>query len=589
MRKSAWPFWGVTVILLATLAAFAPAVQANFLNLDDYRYLTAVRPFDAARITYIFTHYFEGYHPLTLVSLGLTFRLAGFDPWMHHAVNILLHLVNTVLVYLLATRLLRDRVAATVTCAVFGLHPIHVEAVAWVTSRKDLLYACFYLAGLLSYISAVTHGGRARHARTILCFLLACLSKGMAVSFPLALLAVDVALQRPITWRTLVLEKLPYWAGALGLGWLSIRAQQASGYVPNLADAGNGLTRASRALACLWLYAAHFFQVPAITAFHPFPAAAELRRESMGGGALLLCGVAFVAWARRRRPPAAFACMFFFAGIVLVLQVIPVADFIVADRYAYVSSIGLCALVGLGVARLCLVPRRRAIALGLAAAYSLTLALGTHAYAHAWRNSDSLWSHVLARHPDAVFPLNMRGCARNDLGRYADAIADFDRAAALNPAYVRTYLNRGFAREKLGDQDGALADYERVCRLDPANALGHNNRGLALLHAGQRQAAHAAFDEAIRLAPHNPQAHLFFGNRAETCLAEGDAPGAIADATAAIARFPRHFRAYLTRAVAHWTLGETTAAAADLSQARAIDPYDPQVAALGQAWGLELR
>ncbi|MDA0577016.1 MAG: tetratricopeptide repeat protein [Verrucomicrobia bacterium] len=598
MRNSRWPFWALFGILLTTLAAYAPVFSAAFLNLDDYRYLTAVRPFDAARIVYIFTHFFEGYHPLTLVSLGLTFRLADFNPWLHHAVNVLLHLTNTALVYALVRRLLQppapppgsaspaphsvehessSLVAAALAAAIFGLHPIHMEAVAWVTSRKDVLYTLFYLIGLLAYLAH-------RKWRAFAWMLLAVLSKGMAVSFPLALIALDIIRRRPINARTLILEKLPFWMLAAIFGLISIRAQQASGYVPDLSGATDIASRVGLALGALWLYVSHLIDLNALAAFHPYPAAPLARVYAFAGAACLLVASLTAIRLRRAHPALVGALGIFLAGIVLVLQLVPVADFIIADRYAYLASLGFCLGLSLLAVRVGTVPRLRLIATCAIGAYLIALGCVTHTYASAWRDSDTLWTHALARHPSAVFPLNMRGCARNDLGRYADAIADFDAAAALAPAYPRTYLNRGYARDKLGHTAAALSDYTHFCQLAPADPLGHNNRGLALRQLGNPQEALAAFSEAIRLSPNHPVAHLFFANRAESHLANGNTAEAIADATAAITRFPRAFRAYLTRAEAHMRNRNRAAADADLAQAAAIDPHDPRPNALRATW-----
>ena len=615
MQPSRREFWCLTTILLTTLAAYAPVFSAAFLNLDDYRYLTAVRPFDAARLAWIFTHFFEGYHPLTLATLGLTFRIAEFNPWPHHAINLLLHLANTTLVYRLTRRLLPsvpgaggprrssdlpNFLAPLLTAAIFALHPIHVEAVAWVTSRKDVLYAFFYLLALLSYLSqspTVPQSYGPKVLRSYFFFLLAVLSKGMAVSFPLALIALDVAQRRPLTSRTVLLEKLPYWLTALFFGWLSIRAQQASGYVTDLSATGDLLSRASLALAALWLYVAHFFQLDAITAFHPYPPPASLHTYACAGAALLLASLAIAAATFRRRPAIAFCILFFLATTVLILQIVPVANFIVADRYAYISSIGFCMALALLITRAASTPqggarrpaepsplRLRTLALAAAAAYLLTLGLATHAYATSWRDSESLWTHVLARHPTAVFPLNMRGCARNDLGHYTAAIADFDAAASADPTYPRTFLNRGFAHDKLGNSTNALADYDTLLVLDPRNALGHNNRGLIFLRQGKAAEAEREFDAAITSGPGSPSLHLFFANRAEARLAQKNWNGAKADATDALTLFPHAFPAYLTRAEANWRLGNTTAAEADLTSAKSIDPTNPRPDELRARW-----
>ncbi len=570
-------------VLLATAAAFAPVLQADFLNLDDYRYLTAVRPFNGQTIAHIFTHFFEGYHPLTLVSLGLTYAWAGFDPWTHHALNLVLHVVNTWLVYVLVATIWGRRGMACLAAAIFGLHPAHVEAVAWVTARKDVLYACFYLWAMIVYVGYARAGGRWRYAGCLVLFLLAVLSKGMAVSFPLAAVAIDYVLGRPLRARRVWIEKLPFLVLSVIFGLVSIRAQQASGYVPALDAVGTVAGRVALALQAVALYAWHLVNPLALAAFHPYPPPAEGRAWAVVGAVLSAGGAAAVVVGWRRARTAVFALLFVALSLVTVLQLVPVADFVVADRYLYLAVLGVAvALSALLTGET--VRRRRTWGAALAVALLLTLGWASHAYASAWRTSVSVWSHTLVRHPGAAFVLNMRGGAYSDGGRYAEAVGDFDAAVAANPTYPRTYLNRGYVRDKLGDARGALEDYGRAIALAPRDALAYNNRARILLRQGDAAAALQDAEQALALAPGHPAVHLFLGNRAGAKLALRDWAGAEADASAAIARLPTHYVAHLTRAAARWQLGNQAGAEADVTRAEAIDPGDPAAAALRATW-----
>jgi tetratricopeptide (TPR) repeat protein len=580
-KAAAWPVWA---ILGVTLLAYAPALSGTFLNLDDYCYLTAVRPFTLQKAWYIFTHFFEGYHPLSLLSLGFLFRLAEFNPWPQHALNVALHLANTALVYRLLVRVQSDRRIAWMACAVFGLHPIHVEAVAWITSRKDVLYAFFYLLGLCRYVDYARAGNRRGLATVFVLFVLAVLSKGMAVSFPLAMLAVDYAVARPLAERRVWLEKAPFLATAAFFGWVSIRAQQASGYTPELEGVAGIASRSALALQAVAMYVWHALDLSRITAFHPYPDAGSARFLTWLGAAAVggLVAAVVLAWRRNRAP--GFAALLYASALVLVLQWVPVSAFVVADRYQYVSSVGFCLAAGLLFAGAGRTHWQRAAARAVFALYLLVCGWAVFRYAEAWRNSLTLWTHVLSRYPTAYFPLNMRGLARHENGRSAEALRDFDEAARCHPREARTYLNRGFVRDKLGDVEGALADYETYVSLKPGDPLGYNNRGLLHLRAGRHAPAAEDFSTAIRLAPRHEAAHLFFGNRAEARLAAGDLRGAVEDSSAALARFPRHYRACLTRAEARWRLGQKLAAEADVEQALRIDPHDPAAHALRTRW-----
>ena len=566
--------WTVFAILLATLAVYLPAFQNSFVNLDDYTYITSTAPLSWANTKEIFTRYFEGYHPLSMLSLGLTYHFFEFNPWVYHCTNVLLHLANTMLVFWFIYRLTDRRIAAAVTALLFGIHPVHVEAVAWVTSRKDVLYSFFYLLALVQYLRYLRSERLRDYAAAFLLGVLSVMSKGMAASLPLSLLAIDLLRGRRLHAARTIAEKVPFLALSVLFGTISIRAQQSSGYVPAGERFGVSAERVWFACRAFTLYLRNLAVPFKVTAFHPAPPADASSLGYILPVTILALLLIYCSWKLR---PVAFGGLFFVANIVLVLQLVPVSDFIIADRYNYLSSIGILFLVGL-------VPewaesrgaKLRWSGRGIVVAVSLLLAILTFNQCKVWRNSKTLWSDVLAHYPDSLFALNMRGCANSSLGDHQAALTDFNRAVTISPLYARSYVNRGYARHQSGNLGGAESDYTQAIALRPDDALAHNNRGLVRYGLGDYHAALADYTAAMGLGSDPRMLRLFRSNRAMVHLRLDDPGAALADSDHVLQENPDHYRALLTRARARLVLGDHTGALRDVNKAIAVAPAEEE-------------
>jgi tetratricopeptide (TPR) repeat protein len=565
----------MATVLVVTVVAYAPVLDAGFLNLDDYRYVTVVRPFGMAAIGNVLTRPCEGYQPLSLISLGLTTEVFGFNPWPHHAFSLLLHLANVLLVFLLVRRLAASDRIGLFAAACFALLPAHVEAVAWIASRKDVLYAFFYLLGLLAYLRYRERPTAGRYAAVGACLVLSSLSKGMAVAFPLSLLAVDLLVRPAASVRRLVVEKAPFFAVAALFGWLSVGAQQASGYAGREISLAGIVGRAGLAGQAFLAYAGHMVNPDALAAFHPAPTGDGWACGAPFGAGLLAAWASAAVWAWRRSRLPAFGWIFFAVNLVFVLQFVPVAEFLVADRYLYVAAVGAAVAFAVLVDRAMAQRGLVRIAPLSAAAVLAALAVTSWAFAREWSDSLAVWSRVLARHPDSVFALNLRAGAWLERGAPGKALADLDCAVAREPGYARTYLNRGVARERGGDGSGAMSDYDAFVSLQPLDPQGYNNRALLLMKRGGWAPAVTNLTVSVLLGTGHPLQHVFLANRAEARLRGGDIAGAVDDAEAAVRLHPRHYRAFLVLAEAALKTRDPERAEACLRAAEALDPADP--------------
>ncbi|MBA4377621.1 MAG: hypothetical protein C0395_03050 [Gemmatimonas sp.] len=500
--------WILAAVVLAAVAVHLRVLGNGFVNFDDVFYITRnplIAALSPANLRSWFAgFYFGNYQPLTLLSLALDHRLAGPDPRVFHAVNLLLHAGNTLLVFHLVRLLFareRGPWLAAATAALFAVHPLLVESVAWAAQRKDVLYALFYLGSLVAYVAHAQRppgGSRRLHAASVLLFVLSLLSKAMAVSLVGAILAVDLYLRR-LPWRpgreggetsrptraAYLREKLPFLLLALAAGVTAILAQRSAAFLgaPAL---HTPLQRAAIAGYGFAHYAAKLVLPLGLSAYHPYPA--------MGGGVPpgFLPHLAFVAAAAagfvlalRRHPAAAFATLFYLVNILPVLQWLPVGDFIVAERFAYLASIGVFLLMALGLRSLA--GRRRRLRAPLTAAflaYLVLLGVLTDRRCGVWRDSVTLWNDVLDRYPDTPLALNNRGLAWAERGDRAAALADLDRALRLDPRYADALGNRGVVKGERGDYDGAIADFDEALRLAPAFAAARAGRADALFRRG---------------------------------------------------------------------------------------------------------
>jgi hypothetical protein len=347
--KQVWIWIGIA--LACTLIAYLPAFHAGFVNWDDDDYV--VKNFlirDLSNLKALITTPVQGnYHPLTMISLAINYAISELDPSSYHLFNIVLHLLNVLLVFRLVFQLSKENTLIAFTCALlFGVHPMHVESVAWVSERKDVVFTFFFLLGLMSYLkysdansNNEKSGASSRYYVLSLLFLVLSLSaKPAAVVFPVLLLCFDFLRGRKFALK-LIIEKIPYFILALVFGLLTMQAQKTIG-----ATGIEGFySFGSRMFFGFYGYMMYFVKLIApfdLAAFIPYPAVnqslpiAYLISPLFFLLTLVLC---IRTWKKYREITFAFA--FYLVNLILVLQFIPVGSAIIADRYTYVPYIGI--------------------------------------------------------------------------------------------------------------------------------------------------------------------------------------------------------------------------------------------------------
>ena len=537
----------VLAILAVTFVVYLPCLDNDFSDWDDNFYVTENPNLANPDFIRDVTKPAVGnWHPLTMWSLALNYRFAGLDPAPYHWLNLLLHLANTALVFLFVWRLSQRRFwTAAVTSLFFGIHPMHVESVAWVAERKDVLYAFFMLLGLIAYVSHVERPNLLKLGATLVAFVLSAASKPAAVVFPLVLVAIDLFRGRglkPSVW----LEKAPFFLVSLGVGLLTLQAQQGAGAISTV---WNPFQKLLFGVYGLTMYVAKLFLPIGLSAIYPYPSPVTGPGPEfyvVFGVTLLLIPIA-VLLARRERA-VAFGLTFYLINIALVLQFFSLGGATMADRYTYVSYIGLLFALAWwldepATRRALGVPIRPVIATVFLLLLPLSL-VQTWKRCDVWQNAETLWNDTIAKYPGQIADayINRGYYYYKHAGRYEAALADFNQALTLNSSTAPIWMNRGLALAALGQDDSALVSFDRAIAIRPEWGDAVNNRGAVKLRRGEFAAAAADFSRAIEL---NPRQRDAFTNRASAFVSLGEYERSIADSRQAIALEPRNATNYL--------------------------------------------
>ena len=619
------------LLSLVTLAVYWPVREHEFVDFDDRLYLVS-SPHVSSGLTLdgavwaLRSGYASNWHPLTWLSHMLDCQLYGLNPSGHHQTNLLFHLANTLLLFLVLKRMTQARWRSALVAALFAWHPLHVESVAWVAERKDLLCAFFWLLTMAAYARYVAHPRLCRYSLTLACFALGLMAKPMIVTLPFVLLLLDywplkrLALppflggeSRPgdaaateshakLSIGALVKEKVPFFLLAAAASTVTFLVQRETGAVAST-ETYPVTVRLANALISYWRYLGKMIWPDNLAVFYPHP-------MNWPPGLVLLAALGLVAVtalafrAARHQPYFVVGWLWFLGTLVPVIGLVQVGAQAMADRYTYLPLIGLFVMIAWGAAEFTAHWRWRKIALPLLAGVALCACLVlTYTQVWHWRNTVTLFTHtaqVTTNNYPAQLNWGLGLEKRNDLRGAAE---HYREALRMKPGLVKAVHNlaRLLARQgkieegrapyldalrltpnnavmlsdyssflaEYGLVEEAITQYSEAVRLEPKRAQLHNNLGTVWSRIGRQSEAIGCFTEAIRLQPDFADAH---NNLANALTVEGRNEEAILHMTEVIRLEPGMFQTQNNLGVALFRAGRMEEAAARYTAVLRIKP-----------------
>jgi tetratricopeptide (TPR) repeat protein len=539
-------------VALLTFAAYLSCLHNDFVMWDDNRYVyenTHLHPLDAAFFKWAFLDFYRSnWHPLTWVSHALDYAAWGLNPLGHHLTNNILHALNTFFVVILVIKLLEawrssrqqdpsgaDNpllypsqnvsyiIIAAMTGLLFGIHPLHVESVAWVSERKDLLCAMFFLLSTLAYTKYVSSGGGLRNRCYILVlflFALALMSKPMAVSLPVVFLILDFhpfnRIRSIKTFLSAFLEKLPLIALSLASAVLTMLAQKAGGAIQSLEViplSSRALVAAESLLSYLWKMLWPLHLVP----YYPYPKTIAFFSAEYLLSIILVCGITAACIIMAKKQKVWLAVWGYYVVTLLpVIGIVQVGDQAMADRYTYLPSLGPFILIGLFGAWLWKrsSPYGRAgagMVIAIAILVLVSLSYLTLKQIAVWKDSLTLWTYVTEKEPEGAVAHYNLGIVYRHMNMRDKAVEQFLAAIRLWPNYADAHTNLGLTYQSLNMPGRAEEEFLIATGLKPDSVEAHSNLGILYQAFNLPDKAEAEFTTAVKMKPDSAEAHFNLG------------------------------------------------------------------------------
>jgi protein O-mannosyl-transferase len=618
--------WLIDLALAAlTIAVYAPVGQHGFISLDDTAYVSenvhvarGVTPAGVAWALTSVSNLTANWHPVTWLSHMLDVELFGMNPGAHHLVSAALHALNAIVLFLLLDGMTGRPWRSACVAALFAAHPLHVESVAWIAERKDVLSTLFWLLTTWAYVGDTRRPGRARWAAVIVLFVLGLMAKPMLITLPFTLLLLDwwplgrVSADKQegrgaaaSHWRRfvpLVVEKWPLFVLSGLSAVMTVIAQRRGGAVVALATISVA-ARVANAMISYVVYAWQMVWPAGLSVYYPHSGEA-----SAGAAAVALAAVLGASWlairGAGRRPHLAVGWFWYLGTLVPVVGLVQVGLQAHADRYTYVPLIGLFVAIVWESADLARPRAWARVVVSTAACVLIGVCAATaRVQVGYWGSEAELWNHALAVNPDNFYAhyslgrLQLRssrgddavphlqravqlapwfadahdamGIAWSRQGRFDAAIAEHREALRLKPGSVEATVNLGLAYEQRGDLAEAIEQYREAIRLDAGRAAVHTALGHALVRRGLPDDAGREFQEALKLQPGSALAHVGLGS---VSAAKGQLDAALAHFSDAVRLDPESDVARVHLGMALGAKGDVEGCAAQLREALRINP-----------------
>ena len=587
----------VIFLIIASCAAFSRIAVNDFINLDDTKYITennyVKSGFDAESIKWVATTTNFGYwHPLTLISHMLDWRFFGANASGHHLVSLFLHIGAVIFLFLFLNKTTNNIWPSAFAAALFAMHPLRVESVAWVGERKDVLSMFFGMACLYAYTLYTEAPKASTYFLCLILFVLSLMAKPMMVTLPFVFLLIDywplgrwqktltppevsiAAAQRVKrnkkrkdnyinekkkstslrshsgTIRSLLWEKAPFLCLAVVFSILAFWMQNKEGLVIS-SDTIPLFTRVANTIVSYTAYLGKIFWPVNLSVFYPYEYSLPLWQILISSVILII--ITAVVFLLHQKTAFLFVGWFWYLGtLVPVIGLIQISTFAMADRYTYLPSIGIAIMLAWGIPSLFKSEKiRKKILFPAGITVLIILLFLTWQQCGYWKNSATLFSHALQTTKDNDFSRNGLCLALFEEGKFEEAVSNCNEAIRMNPYSIYAFDNRGGAYFKLGQYQLAIEDFNAAIHLKSDYAYAYNKRGASYSELGQYQRAIEDYNEAIRLKPDYAKAYY---NRGDAYIKLGQHQHALEDYDKAIIYKPDYADAYNNRAFIYLNL-----------------------------------
>ena len=560
---------GCLLLVISCLWSFFPSLSCGFVDWDDPKYLFDnynIQELSPSSIYAIFTSFFNSnYHPLTTLSFAIDVRCFGWEPFFFHFQSMIWHVGGVLGVFFLVWLLEKNLPMAFFTALLWGIHPLRVESVTWISERKDVMFGFFYIFSMIAYAGYQNHGSFIRLAGSFLLFSMALCSKSQAVTLPIILIGMDWLKQR--LNQKAVLEKIPFFLLSLVFGILALKSQNV--------HAGMGIyTSDLKYHAFIGFHSFQFYCWKTVFPFdlspvylHPLDGWSGLSWPFFTGPFFLLfLGYVTLRFSRGSRLYG-FGMLLFLTNILPVAQFISIGRCFAADRYTYIPGVGLTIFFSKWWVEIVSSWAKRFPSINVNIGWTIPLVIAafffqaTHARCWIWKDSISLWSDAILSNPAHPMPLSNRAFAFFKEGNDEEALVDAGNALRLDPDCGPSFNLRGIVKLRQGNPKEDLGIFLKAIKKNSTESAYYLNAGIAENALKNPQSAAIFFEKALSMDPRSKGA---LNTRAIFLMERGDLEGSLRDVTLAIQLFPKIPILYKTRAKIYEKMGRTREAAADL-------------------------
>lgn len=578
-KKASWnlaaPAFFIPAAILLTWMVYSACSSFGITNWDDNHYLRElllIRSLDWDNIVRMFTtKVLLSYNPLTILSLAIDYQYGENSTAWYHGMNVFLHVVDTVLLYAVIRKLFKLDLLAAVVALLFAMHPMHVEAVAWIACRKDVLYVFFFLSAWLAYLKYIDFQGEKLNLRflwygiSFLLFLASGFSKIQAITFPLALILTDYFRAGTWSWKSLP-DKIPFFIGSLCFGGYAVLSSSLA--ADQYAEPVTFVERIIYSFQAFSLYAIKSLLPFSQSAIHPFPLPGTTDYWLLLITGVILTGLMIraVITYRKTSPGFVFGLVFFLVNIFPTLHVVGLNSSLIYERFTYLSYIGMfISFAFFPYPKTWPVARKAGILL----LFVLPFSYISYQRTLVWKSSLSLWNDVIEKFPNSHEARNNRGAYYNERGEVDLALADFNVSLQVNPRQPRAFNNRSMIWFKKQDYRRSIQDVDSALFMEPKLAEAWCNRGNAYFGMQKYDTAIINYDRAIKSMPNFPSV---YSNRGSAFLKKGDYKKALDDYNISVRQDPNNVDGWRLMALAFAELGKDDSALIAAQRANSLNP-----------------